>query len=164
MANLIKHFTIVIYDSRVVLTRKLPIYDSRVINYDRKMFIRLATGRDGCVGLRASLHLRQSEFLLPQMVKNIQIQTLAGCCRHDKMFSRLHQSKTFTDRKYSKSNCFAFSVLQKLLFKGDHHSCMVLSAPTILRPWVQIPSIPSTLSSVCIVEVLIDIEMRKGQQ
>ena len=40
VANLIKHFTIVIYDSRVVLTTNLPILRL----YDRKMFIRLATG------------------------------------------------------------------------------------------------------------------------
>ena len=37
MVNFIKHPTIVIYESRVVLTRKLPIsYDSRVIIYNRK--------------------------------------------------------------------------------------------------------------------------------
>ena len=39
----IKHFTIVIYNSRVVWLGNCPYYDSRVVNYDRKMFIRLAT-------------------------------------------------------------------------------------------------------------------------
>ena len=42
--NLMKHFTIIIYDSRVELTIKLPIFVSRVVIYTRKMFIRLATG------------------------------------------------------------------------------------------------------------------------
>ena len=44
VVNLIKHFMIVIYDSRVVWLGNCPCYDSRVVNYDRKMFIRLATG------------------------------------------------------------------------------------------------------------------------
>ena len=44
VVNLIKHFTIVIYDSRVVWLGNCPCYDSRVVNYDRTMFIRLATG------------------------------------------------------------------------------------------------------------------------
>ena len=35
-----EHFTIVNYDSRVENT---PYYDSRVVNYDHKLFIRLAT-------------------------------------------------------------------------------------------------------------------------
>ena len=43
VVNLINHFTIVIYDSRVVWLGNCPYYDSRVSNYDRKMFIRLAT-------------------------------------------------------------------------------------------------------------------------
>ena len=53
VVNLIKHFTIIIYNSRVVLTRKFPIlllWDhnySGVIIYTRKMFIRLATGFAG---------------------------------------------------------------------------------------------------------------------
>ena len=38
-----KHFTIVIYDSRVARLGNCPCYDSRVVNYDHKMFIRLAT-------------------------------------------------------------------------------------------------------------------------
>ena len=29
---------------------------------------------------------------------------------------------------------------------------MVLSPPTILRPWIQIPSTPSVLFSLCIIE------------
>ena len=43
VVNLKKHFTIVIYDSRVVLTRKLPILQPQSRIYARKMFIRLAT-------------------------------------------------------------------------------------------------------------------------
>ena len=45
VVNLIKHFTIVIYDSRVIWLGNCPCYDSRVVNYNRKMFIRLATGQ-----------------------------------------------------------------------------------------------------------------------
>ena len=41
VATLIKKITLVIYDSSQVR------YDSRVVNYERKMFIRLAT--DGCL-------------------------------------------------------------------------------------------------------------------
>ena len=44
VVNLIKHFTIVIYDSRVVGLENCPYYDSRVIIYARKTFIRLTTG------------------------------------------------------------------------------------------------------------------------
>ena len=43
VVNLIKHFTIVVYNSRVILTRILPNYDFRVVIYARKMFVRLAT-------------------------------------------------------------------------------------------------------------------------
>ena len=40
-----KHFTLINYDSRVVPDWKIPqLYDPRVIIYERKMFIRLATG------------------------------------------------------------------------------------------------------------------------
>ena len=39
-----KAFMVVIYDSRVVLTRKLPILRYGVVIYDRKISIRLATG------------------------------------------------------------------------------------------------------------------------
>ena len=45
VANLIKHIAIVNYGARVVLTTNLPIYNSRVVIYDRKLFIRLATGK-----------------------------------------------------------------------------------------------------------------------
>ena len=44
MVNLIKHFMIVIYDFRVVLTKNYSYYNSRVVIYASKMFIRLATG------------------------------------------------------------------------------------------------------------------------
>ena len=40
LCNLIKHFTIVIYYSRVVLTANLPILRSRVVIYDCKIFRR----------------------------------------------------------------------------------------------------------------------------
>ena len=45
MGNLIKHSTIVIYDCRVVLTRKLPMYITtlELLFTIIKMFIRLAT-------------------------------------------------------------------------------------------------------------------------
>ena len=35
-------------------------------------------------------------------------------------------------------------------FMGGRHYPVVSSVPTILRPWVQIPSTPSTLFSICI--------------
>ena len=39
-----KQFKLVNYDSRVVPDLKTPpYYDARVVNYDRKMFIRLST-------------------------------------------------------------------------------------------------------------------------
>ena len=38
-----KHFTLVNYDSRVA-PENTPYYDPRVVIYERKMFIRLATG------------------------------------------------------------------------------------------------------------------------
>ena len=38
-----KSSMIVIYDSRVVPDLNTPYYDSRLVNYERKMFIRLAT-------------------------------------------------------------------------------------------------------------------------
>ena len=41
--NLIKRFPIVIYNSRVVWLENYPYYDSRVVIYARKMFLRLAT-------------------------------------------------------------------------------------------------------------------------
>ena len=40
-----KHFTLVNYDSMVVIWGIFPVrYDSRVVIYELKMFIRLATG------------------------------------------------------------------------------------------------------------------------
>ena len=42
LVNLIKHFTIVIYNSRVVWLENGPYYDFRVVIYARKMFKRLA--------------------------------------------------------------------------------------------------------------------------
>ena len=43
MVNLIMHFTIVIYDSRVVCLENCHYYAPRVVIYASKMFIRLAT-------------------------------------------------------------------------------------------------------------------------
>ena len=43
---------------------------------------------------------------------------------------------------------------------GGRHSSVLLSARTILQPWVQIQSTSSTLFSTCIIEV----GMRKGQK
>ena len=41
-----KHFTLINYDSRVVIWGYFPVrYESRVVIYERKMFIRLATDR-----------------------------------------------------------------------------------------------------------------------
>ena len=46
---------------------------------------------------------------------------------------------------------------------GGHHSSVVSSAPTILRPRVRTPSTPSTLFSICIA-IEIDIGVRKGRK
>ena len=43
VVNLIKHFTIVIYDSTVIWLENCPYKDYRDVIYARKMFIRLAT-------------------------------------------------------------------------------------------------------------------------
>ena len=45
---------------------------------------------------------------------------------------------------------------------GGRHCSMVSSAPTILQPLVRIPSTPSMLFSICIVEIVIDMRMREG--
>ena len=37
---------------------------------------------------------------------------------------------------------------------GGHHSSVVSSAPTILRPQVRIPSTPSMLFSICTIEIV----------
>ena len=49
---------------------------------------------------------------------------------------------------------------KKGFLPGSCHSSVVLSAPTILQPWVPIPSTPSMLFSICMIEKLI----RKGQK
>ena len=38
--------------------------------------------------------------------------------------------------------------------RGGCHSCVVSSGPTILRPRVQIPSTPSALFSISIIEIV----------
>ena len=43
VANLIKHFTIANYYSRVVWLGNCPCYDSRVVNYDRKVLYKIAS-------------------------------------------------------------------------------------------------------------------------
>ena len=64
VVNLIKHFTIVIYDSRVVWLEKCPYYNSRVVIYARKMFIRLATGLKWDNKIRYLGHLSDSTYLM----------------------------------------------------------------------------------------------------
>ena len=44
-----KASTLLIYDPRFVPDLKIPHYDSRLVNYERKLFIRLATGHFGVV-------------------------------------------------------------------------------------------------------------------
>ena len=39
-----KHFTLVIYDSRIVVTTKVLTICLWVVNYERKVFVRLTTG------------------------------------------------------------------------------------------------------------------------
>ena len=41
---------------------------------------------------------------------------------------------------------------------------MVSSLPTILQPQVQIPTTTSKLFSICIIEIIIEVGMRKGQK
>ena len=43
--------------------------------------------------------------------------------------------------------------MKKWRFLGGRHSSVVSSAPTILRPWVRIPSTPSTLSSIYLLKL-----------
>ena len=61
-----------------------------------------------------------------------------------------------------------WNLIQKclMMYVEDRYgriSSVVSSAPTILRPWVQIPSTPSMLLSICIV-MLIDFGTRKGRK
>ena len=51
VVNLIKPFTIVIYESRVVWLENCPYYDSRVVIYACKIFTRLATDERKQTGL-----------------------------------------------------------------------------------------------------------------
>ena len=51
-------------------------------------------------------------------------------------------------------------LILKISIPGGRHSSMVSSVPTILRLWVRIPSTPSKLFSICIIEIV----MRKAQQ
>ena len=51
---------IVIYDSRVVPDLN-PYYDSRVVNYERKLFIRLATGHT-----ESAVRLQKTNLILPR--------------------------------------------------------------------------------------------------
>ena len=44
---------------------------------------------------------------------------------------------------------------KNIYLQGGRHSSVVLSAPTILRPQVQIPSTPSMLFSICIIEIVL---------
>ena len=50
----------------------------------------------------------------------------------------------------------AYFVVVRTMIKGGHHSSVVSSAPTILRPRVCIPSTPSTLFSICIIQNCIE--------
>ena len=45
--------------------------------------------------------------------------------------------------------------IQRLRLLGGRHSSMVSSAPTILQPWVQIPSTSCTLFSIYIIEIVL---------
>ena len=51
MVSLIKHFTIITYDPRVIWLENCPYYDSRVVIYASKMFIILATAYEPHEGL-----------------------------------------------------------------------------------------------------------------
>ena len=64
-----KHFTIVIYNSRVILTRNLP----RVVNYDFRMFIRLATEIFFKSKKAASLLTNETIFIIMTRETGIQI-------------------------------------------------------------------------------------------
>ena len=56
---------------------------------------------------------------------------------------------TLTVRSYEFAGFEYYFNEKKFMWYGGHHSSVVLSAPTILRPWVQIPSTPSMLFSFC---------------
>ena len=66
---------------------------------------------------------------------------------------------TFQILRNSIVNNLSIFQLQIMTYYGRHRS-IVSSAPTILRPWVWIQSTPSTLFSICIIE----IGKRKGRK
>ena len=80
--NLMKHFMIVIYDSRDIWLENCPYYNSRVVIYARKMFIRLPQ----CCFSQVSL----SRFKQTEM----QTCTNQSCwiehCRLVKLLANLH--------------------------------------------------------------------------
>ena len=57
VVNLIKHFTIIIYATRVVWLENCPYYNTRVAIYARKMFIRLATEQWLCQSWQSGCYL-----------------------------------------------------------------------------------------------------------
>ena len=52
--------------------------------------------------------------------------------------------------RYKNVNKFGWRERKSVWVLGSRHSSVVSSAPTILRPWVRIPSTPSMLFSICI--------------
>ena len=61
--------------------------------------------------------------------------------------------------------CCTMNVLKvvetKKIILCGRHSSVVSSAPTILRPQVRIPSTPSKLFSICIIEIVIETKINK---
>ena len=86
-------------------------------------------------------------------------------------FRYQHRSKTCSISVWSEVGIKSSPIFQKLpkssfsLFSlGGRHSSVVSSAPTILRLRVQIPSTPSMLFLICIIEIVTRKERKWNQK
>ena len=79
--------------------------------------------------------------------------TISNVCKSNTTLARrcnqfLKQSLHLFYRRYFQST------IKLIKVGGGRHSSVVSSAPTILRPRVRIPSTPSMLFSICIIEIV----------
>ena len=102
-----------------------PYYNSRVVIYTRKMFIKLPTG--------LSLQQFICPFLCLSLTVSFNIYFYLSLNVHHIQFTFLSYSS------------------KQISLLGGCHSSAVSFAPTILRPRVRIPS---TTFSICIIEIV----------
>ena len=76
--NLMKHFMIVIYDSRDIWLENCPYYNSRVVIYARKMFISLPQ----CCFSQVSLSSRIEENFLILLITDVPTVALPHTKKH----------------------------------------------------------------------------------